>query len=249
MLGGRVSHFPRRFEDGCDLDPEIVAASLTRRTRLLILTNPHNPSGAVIAPDRLRRGRSGWPSGTALPVLIDEVYRDVLLDERPPPAATLSEACVSTNSLTKAYGLSLAALRLGPRLRGARAKDAAGARSHRRLEPDSLRPPGDPRLPEPRARCARARGPSSRPTSRWSRNGSPATPQLECVVPRATLAFPRLRGAADAGPFVESLFARSGTAVAPGHFFGAPAHFRIAFGGDSRSCYEASKRSPGARPS
>src|SRR4030095_5796350 len=60
-----------------------------------------------------------------------------------------------------------------------------------------------------------------------------ATPQLECVVPRATLAFPRLRGSADAGPFVESLFAQSGTAVAPGHFFGAPAHFRIAFGGDS----------------
>ncbi|MEP6995025.1 MAG: hypothetical protein ABI968_10930, partial [Acidobacteriota bacterium] len=59
-----------------------------------------------------------------------------------------------------------------------------------------------------------------------------ATPQLECVAPRATLAFPRLRGGTDAGPFAERLFRETATAVAPGHFFGAPAHFRIAFGGE-----------------
>ncbi|MGE5413359.1 MAG: hypothetical protein ACM3NW_04225, partial [Syntrophomonadaceae bacterium] len=56
-------------------------------------------------------------------------------------------------------------------------------------------------------------------------------PELESVAPAATLAFPRLRGVADAGPFAEALFARTGIAVAPGHFFGAPAHFRIALGG------------------
>ena len=33
-------------------------------------------------------------------------------------------------------------------------------------------------------------------------------------------------------PFVDRLFRETGTAVAPGRFFGAPAHFRIAFGGD-----------------
>jgi aspartate/methionine/tyrosine aminotransferase len=60
-----------------------------------------------------------------------------------------------------------------------------------------------------------------------------SVPQLECVVPRATLAFPRLRGGSDAGPFVDRLFTDTGTAVAPGHFFGAPAHFRIALGGHS----------------
>jgi aspartate/methionine/tyrosine aminotransferase len=39
-------------------------------------------------------------------------------------------------------------------------------------------------------------------------------------------------GAADAGPFAERLFRETGTAVAPGRFFGSPAHFRLAFGGD-----------------
>ncbi|HEY1435396.1 MAG TPA: pyridoxal phosphate-dependent aminotransferase, partial [Thermoanaerobaculia bacterium] len=39
------------------------------------------------------------------------------------------------------------------------------------------------------------------------------------------------RHVADAGPFTDGLFARTGVAVAPGRYFGAPAHFRIAFGG------------------
>ncbi|MFY9551790.1 MAG: aminotransferase class I/II-fold pyridoxal phosphate-dependent enzyme, partial [Thermoanaerobaculia bacterium] len=55
---------------------------------------------------------------------------------------------------------------------------------------------------------------------------------LECASTSATIAFPRLAGGADAGPFVERLFAETGTAVAPGRFFGAPGHFRIAFGGE-----------------
>ena len=231
MLGGRVSHFPRRFEDGWDIDPEIVAASLTRRTRLLILTNPHNPSGAVIAQDRFAEViRLAERHGFAL--LIDEVYRDVLLDERPPSAATLSEACVSTSSLTKAYGLS--SLRCGWALGSAelarkmrRARDLIDGWSP--IPSDRLATLAFRNLEILRARTRAIVQTNLALVTEWLA----ATPQLECVVPRATLAFPRLRGEADAGPFVESLFARSGTAVAPGHFFGAPAHFRIAFGGDS----------------
>ena len=55
--------------------------------------------------------------------------------------------------------------------------------------------------------------------------------EIECVAPSSTLAFPRLKGVADAGPFVDGLLARTGTAVAPGRFFGSPGHFRLAFGG------------------
>jgi aspartate/methionine/tyrosine aminotransferase len=57
-------------------------------------------------------------------------------------------------------------------------------------------------------------------------------PELECVPSDAgSLAFPRLRGIPDAGPFVERLLTEFDTAVVPGCFFDAPAHFRIAFGG------------------
>jgi aspartate/methionine/tyrosine aminotransferase len=48
--------------------------------------------------------------------------------------------------------------------------------------------------------------------------------------PRASVVFPRLRGVDDSAPFVRRLFERHGTAVAPGSFFEAPAHFRISLG-------------------
>ena len=58
-----------------------------------------------------------------------------------------------------------------------------------------------------------------------------AQPRLRAASSRSTLVFPRLEGTEDAGPFVDRLFRETGTALAPGRFFGSPAHFRIAFGG------------------
>ncbi|HEY1252096.1 MAG TPA: pyridoxal phosphate-dependent aminotransferase [Thermoanaerobaculia bacterium] len=237
-LGGRVAHFARRFEDGFDVDPAIVEAALTPRTRLLVLTNPHNPSGVLIAPERMRE-LVRLAERRGLRILVDEVYRDVVLDaeKRPAPAATLSEACVSTSSLTKAYGL--ASLRCGWAL----ASDALARKIRRARDVVDVWSP----IPADRlsvlafdrldALAARSRALVEKNLARV-REFLSATPLLECAPPRATLAFPRIRGVSDSAPFVERLFQKTGVAVAPGHFFGAPAHFRIAFGGDPATVAE-----------
>ena len=229
MLGGRIAHFARRFEDGYDLDPDAVAAAVTPRTRLVILTNPHNPSGALIAEERLSavariaERRGFW-------ILVDEVYRDTVFEDRPRPAATLSPACVSTSSLTKAYGL--ASLRCGWAI--ASAEVSARIRRARDVV-DGWAPMPSDRLATQAFANLDALAARTRAIVRENRAlvtaWLAATPQLACVLPRATIAFPRLDGHADAGPFAARLMRETGTAVAPGHFFGAPAHFRIAFGG------------------
>jgi hypothetical protein len=54
------------------------------------------------------------------------------------------------------------------------------------------------------------------------------------VLPGAgTVVFPRLRATGDAGPFIGTLAREFQTDVVPGHFFQAPAHFRLGFGGRS----------------
>jgi aspartate/methionine/tyrosine aminotransferase len=59
------------------------------------------------------------------------------------------------------------------------------------------------------------------------------------VLPGAgTVVFPRLRGVADAGPFVEALARQFQTDVVPGRFFQAPAHFRLGFGGRAENLAE-----------
>ena len=48
LLGANVTRFDRRFEDAYRLDPdEAVRAALTPRTRLIVVTNAHNPSGVA----------------------------------------------------------------------------------------------------------------------------------------------------------------------------------------------------------
>ncbi len=233
LLGGRITYFQRRFQDGFDVDPVVVADAVTPRTRLLVLTNPHNPSGTLIAPDRLQElirlaERRGFT------ILFDEVYRDVVLDGRPAPAATLSPACVSTSSLTKAYGLAslrcgwvLASAELARKIR--RSRDVVDVWSP--IPSDRLSVLAFDRLDTLAARSRALVEANLGRVTAWLASRAVAA-RLECAAPRATLAFPRIRGVDDAAPFAERLFRRTGVAVAPGHFFGAPAHFRIAFGGD-----------------
>jgi aspartate/methionine/tyrosine aminotransferase len=229
LLGATVRTFARRFEDGYDLDVDAISAGLTPRTRLVLISNPHNPSGTLARPEGLL-ALAALAHARGFHVLVDEVYLDTIFDSRPPPAATLSAAFVTTNSLTKAYGLAslrcgwtIASAELTRRIRRARdvvdvwapmPADRLSVLAFRNL--DSL--------------SARAKGiieTNRSAVAAWLA----ARPDLACAPPRATVAFPRLARSSDAGPFAERLFAETGTAVAPGHFFGAPAHFRIAFGG------------------
>ncbi len=60
-----------------------------------------------------------------------------------------------------------------------------------------------------------------------------ARPDLEWVRPiGGAVAFPRLRGVADAEPFVEMAADQFDVGVTPGRFFGAPEHFRVAVAGE-----------------
>ncbi len=109
LLGATISRFERRFEEGYRLDRDAIAAAMTPRTRVVMLSSPHNPSGGLASSEDLR-GIARLAERHGFHGIVDEVYLD-LAPGGHPPAATLSPAFVSTNSLTKAYGL--ASLRCG----------------------------------------------------------------------------------------------------------------------------------------
>ena len=104
FLGGSVKRFDRRADNGFRIDPDTVASAITQRTRLIVITNLHNPSSALCGEDDLRSLGDIAKAANAR-ILIDEVY----LDSATPPrgsAAHLGPQFVCTNSLTKVYGLS-----------------------------------------------------------------------------------------------------------------------------------------------
>jgi aspartate/methionine/tyrosine aminotransferase len=228
MLGARITRFERRFEDGWRVDPDRIARALTHSTRVVMLSSPHNPSGVLAGEEELHEiARLAERHGFS--VIVDEVYLD-LASPRRTPAATLSPAFVSTNSLTKAYGL--ASLRCGWALASPevtekirRARDVVDVWSP--IPADRLSVVAFRNL-DRLADRARKLFESNRPLVESFLDGHD---ELECVPSPATIAFPRFADGRDAGSFVERLFREHGVAVVPGTFFDSPLHFRISFGG------------------
>ncbi len=105
FLGVKVRYFERRAEDGFGIDPEDVERNLTPQTRLIVITNLHNPTGALVDEPALRAVGEIARRHKAR-VLVDEVYLEMLYEKRPRPAFHLGEHFIVTSSLTKAYGLS-----------------------------------------------------------------------------------------------------------------------------------------------
>jgi aspartate/methionine/tyrosine aminotransferase len=104
-LGASVRYFERRIEDGFRIHPEEVERQMTPRTRLIAITNLHNPTGAIVEENALRALGDIAKHANAF-VLVDEVYLESLFERRPRPALHLGEQFLVTSSLTKAWGLS-----------------------------------------------------------------------------------------------------------------------------------------------
>jgi aspartate/methionine/tyrosine aminotransferase len=105
FLGASVKRFERRFEDGFRIDPAEVERAVSNRTRLVVITNLHNPSSVLVDNDTLAEvGDIARRVGAR--VLVDEVYLETLFDQSPRSAFHLGSEFVTTSSLTKAFGLS-----------------------------------------------------------------------------------------------------------------------------------------------
>jgi aspartate/methionine/tyrosine aminotransferase len=104
-LGAAVKRIRRRPEYKFQIDLDELKKMVTDRTRLIVLTNLHNPSG-VLLDEPLLREIGEMARGVGARVMVDEVYLELLFDRPFRSASWLGEAFLVTSSLTKAYGLS-----------------------------------------------------------------------------------------------------------------------------------------------
>jgi aspartate/methionine/tyrosine aminotransferase len=240
FLGARLTRFERRRQDGFAIDPDAVERALTPATRLILITNLHNPSGVLAGEAELGR-IAALAESVGARVLVDEVYLDSAFAETPRSAVHLGPVFISTSSLTKVYGLS--GLRCGWIL-------AEPALAERMWRLNELFGVAQAHQAE-RLGCiafARLDEIAAGTLELLDRNHALANAflagrdDLDCPPVRTGITiFPRRKGGE-----VDRLHAllrdTYETSVVPGRWFGAPDHFRVGLGGPSDMVAEGLER-------
>lgn len=230
FLEGNVRRFPRRFANGFAIDPEDIRKAMTPRTKLIVITNLHNPSSALIDTETLEQiGKIAASAGAR--VLVDEVYLEALWDKRPQPAIHLGDQFIVTSSLTKAFGLS------GVRCGWILAEGALTERIWRIHDLFGVNAAFPADLISVIAfdnlqRVARRARTILEENHRALNEFLASRDDLQTVRPGVgTTVFPKLLSS-DVDEFDRFLRAQYETGVVPGRFFEMPQHFRLGLGGD-----------------
>ncbi len=238
-LGASIRYFDRTPESKFAIDMDELAHAITRHTRLIVLTNLHNPSCAYTNEAALRQ-IGDLANSVGARVLVDEVYLDLLFENAPQTAFRLGPQFIVTNSLTKVYGLS--GLRCGWVL-----ADPDLVRKIYRL--NDLFYVNAPLVTDQLSCVALAHLDQ---IAQWSRQlldtnralaneFIAATPELDCEpLKTGTVLFPRLDVPVD--EFCRILRKRYDTVVTPGKFFAAPDRVRIGIGGETSLLSEGLSR-------
>ena len=243
---GAVQTWPLREDGrrwGVDLDE--LASMLSDRTRLLLICNPNNPTGACFDAatlDEICRlaGRHGtW-------VLSDEIYRGAELSgEQTPSVWGRYERAIVTSGLSKAYGLP--GLRIGwivgppPLVADTWAHHdytsiAPGAVNDR-LATLALEPARRTRILERTRAIIRANFP---PLAAWL---SERPSRFTFVPPQAgAIVYARYLQPFNSTQLTTRLREEKGVLMVPGDHFGMDGYLRIGFGGPARDLFEGLSR-------
>lgn len=245
-IGLVIKRFERLANKGFALDPEIVARAVTPKTRAVVVSNLHNPSGVRSTRETLLAIAS-IAAGVGAQVIVDEVYApfDDFCDAAgiwKGTARKLAPNVIALGSLTKCYGLG--AHRIGWLL----AAPDVIERAHAVLLAScgmlplcqaNLGVRAFAVLPELAARSRHRLAERRAAVAAWVASRS----DLEWVAPSTGLfGFVRVKKSGNVRLAIERGMRELDVAVVPGEFFEVPDGFRLAWSLDEALIPEAVER-------
>ena len=233
--GATVVPWKLREEQGWAPDVDELQRLLTDRTRLVIVCNPNNPTGSILAPEEMRAivarvARHGaW-------LLVDEVYRGAEREgEETPTFWGGYERLLVTCGLSKAYALP--GLRIGWVVGPAdTVAELWGRKDYLTISPGALSDVLARKALRPGARArilGRTRGilRANYPiVEAWVRSHGD---DVRMVPPRAgAIAYLRYSWPINSTELVTRLRDEHGVLIVPGDHFGMDGYLRIGFGNE-----------------
>ncbi len=232
-VGATVATFSLRAERGWEPDPDELRDAITPGTKLVVVTNPNNPTGHILS-DAARdlilervRASGAW-------LLCDEVYQGAERSGRTTPSFWGSyERVLVSNGLSKAYGLP--GLRIGWLLGPREMTDPFW----RRHDYTVIGP-----TPMSDYLARRALGVRDRILARTRGILNEHYPLLAAWLARfgglfewrepeaGAICFARYHHTVEAVALVERIRARHSILLVPGEHFGLPQYLRLGFGNE-----------------
>ncbi|CRM74966.1 Methionine aminotransferase [Pseudomonas sp. 31 R 17] len=102
LAGGRCVHLQLGLQD-FSLDLERIKATLSPRTRMIVLNTPHNPSGALVSREELDQ-LAELIRGRDIYLLSDEVYEHLVFDDVPHVSVLAHEELYSRAFVVSSFG-------------------------------------------------------------------------------------------------------------------------------------------------
>ncbi|MGE4576974.1 MAG: pyridoxal phosphate-dependent aminotransferase [Candidatus Methanomethylophilaceae archaeon] len=108
-LAGAVPVFiPTKFEDEFIVDPALIEAAVTPKTKMIIINSPSNPTGCVM-PEGVLKQIAYIAVRYNLMVLSDEIYEKVIYDEKHFSIASfpdMFDRTITVSGLSKTYAMT-----------------------------------------------------------------------------------------------------------------------------------------------
>jgi aminotransferase len=109
LAGAKVVSVPLREENAFQLDPDDLERRVTRRTRMLVINSPHNPTGAVFSRAVIQAIAS-FVEKHRLLLLSDEIYDKMIYDSQvhlsPAALEAIRDQTITVNGFSKTYAMT-----------------------------------------------------------------------------------------------------------------------------------------------
>jgi aspartate/methionine/tyrosine aminotransferase len=253
LAGGSVKTVPTVVEGNFGIGIDQLEAAASPRTKLLVIVNPGNPTGAVASAQELA-AIAEWVRERPVWLLLDEIYRHLTYDgafvSLLEVAPDLADRTVVVDGVSKCYAMT--GWRVGW-LTGAEEVIRAAIRlqSHSSSHTSNVAQAAAlAALTGPQDVLRRFVAVLNRRRRRFF-DAVSQLPNLVCAQPRGALyAFPNVSDALASGVPVRGtdadlaleLLDRYGTSVVPGTVFGAPGHLRLSYALSEESLAEGMRR-------
>lgn len=227
LVGAEVLTFKRKYEECFKINVEEVSKLIDKHTRLLVMTNLHNPSG-VKTDEKTLKDITKLANDHDCLLMFDEVYRRFCPGLK--SAYPLSKQSLITDSMTKYYGAT--SLRIGWVIGEKEIiQDLYTVQGYRNVVNCSYSEDmatvllQNPKLFDERIKKHHDK--NFKIFEEWLKTRN----DIELVMPDGKFCcFPKLTNINETLKFVEGLYQKYSTLIVPGEFYGLNGHVRICFG-------------------